>query len=513
MKHAVRKDLILGLLTGLLLLTAGQASAEKAINFKILQKTAKALSAKPYELPPDTLPSALKDMGYDQWRDLRFKKSLWADDGGLFKVQFFHPGFIYHHPVTVHYIDSSGTHDYQFSSDLFDYGKTGFARYTKDITGFAGFRLHYPINTPEYDDEVVAFLGASYFRALPKGLFYGMSVRGLAVDTAVGSGEEFPFFKEFWIKKPGPKETKIVVYALLDSPSVVGAFAYEIFPGVETVMNVKSTLFIRQKIDKLGVAPLTSMYFYGENTKDLGKGDYRPEVHDSDGLLISTRTGEWIWRPLGNYEKLSINSFSVGTPRGFGLLQRDYNFDHYLDLEARYESRPSVWVEILTDWGPGHVELVQIPTNNEYNDNMVAFWVPEKVPQPGNILNYAYRLHWHSAKDSTVPLGYATDTRLIRQDKAYRFIVDFQGKALQALPSEQKLNADINVSKGYKIHNQQLFKNAVTGGWRLVFLVTIDEGNLINDILPETRPPCELLVAIKNKDKALTETWTYTLVP
>ena len=276
------------------------------------------------------------------------------------------------------------------------------------------------------------------------------------------------------------------------------------------VKGATPSLSIFRRINKV---LLTSMYFYGENTKDLGIGDYRPEVHDSDGLLISSRSGEWIWRPLDNFQRLSINSFSVGTPRGFGLLQRDFNFDHYQDLEARYEARPSVWVEILTDWGPGHVELVQIPTKNEYNDNMVAFWVPEKAPEAGNILNCAYRLHWHAAKDKAVPVGYVTGTRLVRGEKIFRFIVDYQGKALNAIPSEKQLDAEINISKGYKVHNRQLFKNAVTDGWRLVFQIQIDEGNLINDILPETRPPCELQAVIKDKGKVLTETWTYTLVP
>jgi glucans biosynthesis protein len=508
LKFSISVSLFLCLITPLPAL-----ASPKAIHFSDVQKIAKKLSMKPYAPPADHLPEAWKTMGYDQWRDLRFKRSLWAEDREPFKVQFFHPGFIYNQPVTIHVIDEEGTREYKFSSELFDYAKTKLARHAPSNAGFAGFRIHYPINTPDYYDEIVAFLGASYFRALPKGLFYGMSVRGLAINTADEAGEEFPFFKEFWIVKPAAKDKKITVYALLDSPSVVGAYEYDIYPGAETIMSVKSTLLIRQKIEKLGLAPLTSMYFYGENTKAIGAADYRPEVHDSDGLLISSRSGEWIWRPLDNPERLSINSFYVGTPRGFGLLQRDFNFDHYQDLEARYEMRPSVWVEVAEDWGPGHVELVQIPTKNEYNDNMVAFWVPEKKPQPGAVLNYSYRLHWHAAKDRPVPLGYVTDTRIIREDKLVRFILDFQGKDLAAISGKKHLEADLSVSKGYKILNRQLFKNLVTGGWRMVFQVQIDHEGLLKDMLPSTRPACELRAIVKDKGKTLTETWTYTLVP
>lgn len=514
MKIASFKSLVSALLVIGLSGAASPAFAEKIVRFKNVQRMAKALAEKPFAPPTNALAQELKTMGYDQWRDIRFKKSLWGEDECLFKLQFFHPGFLYQVPVKIHLMDKTGTNDLKFSSDLFHYGKTGYARFAETDIGFAGFRIHYPLNTPDYDDEVVAFLGASYFRALPRGMFYGMSVRGLGVNTATDSGEEFPYFREFWILKPKPNEKKITVYALLDSPSVVGAYQYDITPGVETVMNVKSTLYVRQKIAKLGIAPLTSMFFYGENAKTLGYGDYRPEVHDSDGLLISARSGEWIWRPLDNKERLSINSFYIGTPRGFGLLQRDFNFDHYQDLEARYESRPSVWVEILSDWGAGHVELVQIPTQNEYNDNIVSYWVPEKTPQAGDVLNFAYVLRWYSVKNSSSSLGYVTDTRLVREEKdSIRFILDFQGKDLNAVTYDTLLDADISASKGYKVHNVQLFKNVVTNGWRLVFHVTIDDDNLINDILPSTRPACELRALLKDKDKTLTETWTYTLVP
>lgn len=489
----------------------------KSVHFKDVQNMAKKLASKPYEHSQNnSLPAELKNMGYDQWRDLRFKdaKSLWGGEGS-FKVHFFHPGFIYNDPVTVNYNDETGAHTFKFSADLFDYAKTGLARYVPVQTGFAGFRVHYPLNRPEYFDEVVAFLGASYFRALPKGLFYGMSVRGLAINTATDSGEEFPSFKEFWIQKPRPNDKHIIIYALLDSPSVAGAYEYIIRPGDETIMDVKSTLFIRQKIEKLGIAPLTSMYFYGENDPIFNSSDFRPEVHDSDGVLIKARSGEWLWRPLDNPARLSINSFYVNAPHGFGLVQRDTNFDHYQDLEARYDLRPSVWVDLKDDWGAGHVELLQIPTPNEYNDNMNVFWVPEKAPQPGQILKFSYRLHWRTSHPQELPLGYVTDTRLTRDEKdknLVRFLIDFKGESLNTLALNKNLDADLSVSKGYTILNHQIIKNTATNGWRLVFQLRIDE-DFLTEFIPSKRPAAELRAFFKQKDKALTETWTYTFVP
>jgi glucans biosynthesis protein len=487
------------------------AEAKRPFGFQVVQKIAQDLSLKPYRQQDDNLSESLKNMGYDQWRDIRFNKlkTVWAQEKEPFRLQFFHNGFNYKQSVKIHLIDEKGNvSDYPFSVDLFNYGQTNFDKISKKA-GFAGFRIHYPLNTPTYADELVAFLGASYFRALPKGLVYGASARGLAVNTGTDSGEEFPFFTEFWIAKPKPKDNQIRVYALLDSPSVSGAYEYDITPGVDTVMDVKSTLYIRQAIEKLGIAPLTSMFYYGENTKDVCQNDFRPEVHDSDGLLIESRSGEWIWRPLDNPSKLRINSFFVGTPKSFALLQRDDHYDHYQDLETRYEIRPSVWVSIDNDWGNGHVELIQIPAQNEYNDNINAFWIPEKALQPHDVLNFNYQLHWSQGK--VTPLGYVTSTKIIRQNNIAKFLIEFEGELLMPIPAEKVLNADINVSNGYKITNFQLYKNVVTGGWRLLFNMEVNKDNPLHEVIPGTKPAAELRAFIRDKDKVLTETWTYTL--
>lgn len=511
------------ILTGLFILifssfpVFGQAFAG-TISFKKVSDRAAKLAALPYqEYPDDKLPDVLKKMDYDQWRDIRFKDAatLWKDTDSPFKVRFFHPGFFYHQPVTVNYTERSAIRPFTFSTDLFDYGKNAFQKDVPSDLGFSGFRVHYPINNPEVIDEVVVFLGASYFRAVAKNLFYGMSARGLAVNTALQEGEEFPLFKEFWIVAPRKNDKKIAIYALLDGPSVVGAYEYMIHPGEETVMEVKSTLFIRKNIAKLGIAPLTSMLFFSENSRFAGREDFRPEVHDSDGVSILSKNGEWIWRPVINPKELLINSFEVGTPAGFGLFQRDQNFDHYQDLESRFEARPSVWVTPKDDWGPGHVELLQIPTTNEYNDNINVYWVPEKAPEAGDKLNFSYTMSWCQAKIKNPPMGYVTDTRIVRGDhdkNRMRFFVDFRGNNLADLPAEKVLTADISVSKGYKIIENQVFKNVVTGGWRLVFLLEIDK-SLLKDMIPGKKPPAELRAALKDNLVPITETWTYTLIP
>jgi glucans biosynthesis protein len=339
---------------------------------------------------------------------------------------------------------------------------------------------------------------------------YGLSARGLAINTALDGGEEFPFFKEFWIIKPRPKDRQIRVDALLDSPSVAGAYEFIIHPGKETAMEVNSSLFIRKKIEKLGIAPMTSMFFYGSNAKADGHEDYRPQVHDSDGLSILTRWKEWIWRPLVNPKQLLVNSFEVATPLGFGLFQRDQDFDHYQDLEAHYELRPSLWVIPKKDWGKGHVELVQIPSGDEKNDNINVFWVPQKSPEPGEELNFSYTLQWCSAKDRLPPLGFVTDTFVVRQSdkKTAKFVIDFQG--LKLLPGKIP-TADISVTNGYKILRQQVIRNTVTGGWRLVF--QIQNQGTINEMILDKGPAVDLRAFLKNGPDVLTETWDYAFMP
>ena len=480
-----------------------------AFDLNDVAASAERLSHAQWKEPTGQVPKWLLDLSYDQWRDIRFRRdrALWQDGKQRFTVQFFHPGLFYDRPVAVNVVDSRGVRPVAFSPNQFDYGKNDFASRVPQSLGYAGFRVHYPINRPDYGDEVIVFLGASYLRALGKDQAFGQSARALAVDTAAASGEEFPYFKEFWLVRPATEATEMVFYALLDGPRITGAYRFVLRPGEQTVVEVQCRLFARKEIGKLGVAPLTSMFFHGENSLRKFE-DFRPEVHDTDGLLLESQAGEWLWRPLDNFETLQINSFRLPNPRGFGLLQRDRDFDHYQDLEARPEQRPSTWVMPHGDWGEGAVELVQIPTRNELNDNIVAYWIPDKKLVMGAPQTYAYDLHWYRDDRDRPPGARVVATRRDRGpiSGAYRFVVDFEGSRLKALPADTVMRGVVTAGTGVEIGDelleQHLIKNSVTGGWRLGFQVR-----------PKENRPLELRAFLQKGSETLSETWSYTLIP
>lgn len=497
--------------TLLAILLLGLSSAARAFNFEELAGRAQTLAAEPYRQPESPLPKELLELSYDQYRDIRFKpdKSIWRNRDLPFELQLFHTGLYFKHPVRINLITASGVQPFPFKPELFDYGRLNPqldpSKY-RDI-GYAGLRIHTNLNNSEYKDEVMVFQGASYFRALGKGQRYGLSARGLAVDTAMLSGEEFPNFTEFWVAWPSAKDDHLVIYALLDSKSVTGAYRFELRPGVTTEMEVKSRVFLRQGVAKLGIAPLTSMYLFGENQRAATE-DYRPEVHDSDGLMVLTGNGEWVWRPLTNPKRLIVTSFGTTNPKGFGLMQRDRTWDHYEDLEARYELRPSAWVAPRGDWGPGRVELVMIPTPDETNDNIVAFWVPDNVPAPGRGLDMDYRLSWQMTEESRPPTGWATQSRRghgwVREaDNSIRMMVDFDGPALRALKPDAKVFGGIWLGDNGELLERQVFHNEVTGAWRLSFRFRRQD--------PER--PVEMRAFLKNDSNVLSETWSYLLPP
>ncbi|MBN2125857.1 MAG: glucan biosynthesis protein [Deltaproteobacteria bacterium] len=499
----------------------GPSAAEGAdpVTFQTIATYARRLADRPFSPPEGRLPDFLQKMPYDDWRDIRFRpeRALWAKEKLPFTVQFFHPGFLYDRTVGVHVVDSRGARPVAFSSELFDYGRNDMEDRVPRGLGFAGFRIHYPINTREYSDEVAVFLGGTYFRAVAQHQNYGLSARAVAIDTGLPTGEEFPYFREFWLLRPSLEDREIVLYAVVDSPSLAGAYRFVVLPGKETVIDVSGRLFPRKRIQKLCIAPLTSMFFLGEISIHRPADDFRPEVHDSDGLLVATREGEWIWRPLNNPGALTINTFETVDPVGFGLIQRDCHFDHYQDLEARYHTRPSVWIDPGEGWGKGHIELVQIPTENEYNDNIVAYWVPAAECRPDRPVRFSYRMSWHSgAEGDRSPGGRVTNSRIVRgkEKGQWKFLVEFEGKKLEQFPPEKPLTAVVNLDERTRLIEQQLYKNNVTKGWRLVFLVGMDEQVSLERLLPpHKRSSFELSAYLKLGDRVLTETWSHAHQP
>jgi glucans biosynthesis protein len=478
-----------------------------AIDFSDIAQRAEKLAATAYKKPADNLPKDMKSLSYDNYRDIRFKpeKSTWRNASLPFELAYFHQGLYFQHPVKINEITAQGPREIKFDPENFNYGANKLDPKALGGLGFAGFRIHYPVNTPKYKDEVAVFLGASYFRALGKGQLYGLSARGLAVDTALNSGEEFPRFVEYWIERPSSKDKHLTIYGLLDSPRLTGAYKFVLTPGATTAMDVTSQLYLRGNVGKLGIAPLTSMMFFGENHRPVGD-DYRPEVHDSDGLSIHTVTDEWIWRPLVNPKRLLVTSFAANNVLGFGLMQRDRNFSHYEDLEARYDARPSAWIEPKGEWGPGRVELVQIPVTDETNDNIVAYWIPENPPKPQEPYNLEYRILWQKEMETRSPLSSVVQTRRGQgykhhADNSIGFVIDFEGPALRKLANDAKLEGAVTLDANAQLMESTVYPNTVTGGWRQMLRIKrIDPAK-----------PVELRSYLRHAGTAISETWSYIL--
>jgi glucans biosynthesis protein len=490
-------------------LLAFAAAHAAAFGFEDVATRARALASKAHAVPESRLSKELQSLDYDQYRDIRFRpdRILWRSAKLPFEVAFFHPGFRYDRAVRIREITAAGVKDIPFSPDQFDYGKNSLDATKAQAPGFAGFRVHYALNVPKYKDEVLVFLGASYFRALGRNQVYGISARGLAVDTALPSGEEFPAFTEFWIERPAASATQLTLYALLDSRRVTGAYRFVLKPGIDTTVDVKARLYLRQEVTKLGIAPLTSMYLFGENQPASRGGDFRPEVHDSDGLAIQSGTGEWIWRPFVNPRRLLVSSFSLVNPEGFGVQQRDRRFSHYEDLEARYDKRPSVWVRPGSAWGAGRVELVQIPTPDETNDNIVAYWVPQTVPAPQAPFDVEYRLSWQMEAGVRPPQSWVMQTRRghgLRKagDDSLDFVIDFEGPAFSKLPSDATIEP---VVSGQNVETREAiaYPNPMIGGYRLTLrLKRLDDSK-----------PVELRAFLRGPGGTISETWSYLLPP
>lgn len=478
-----------------------------------LKGHARYLASRPYKAHNTPLPVPLRNLSWDQYQRITFDKSraLWTDTSSPLRVEFFHRGLYFQEPVSIFTLDNGTAHRMDFSPSLFDYGNLPHpADKLPPDMGFAGFRL---LHENDWTRDIVSFLGASYFRAVSDTMQYGLSARGLAVDTALPHPEEFPRFVAFWLQPPAEGSDTMTVYALLDSPSVSGAYRFDIIPGPTLRMKVDAAIYPREPIERLGIAPLTSMYMVGENNRRTNY-DWRPEIHDSDGLAMHTGHGQWIWRPLENPETLRFNAYQDENPKGFGLLQRDLKFDHYLDDGVFYDKRPSLWVEPKGDWGKGSVQLVEIPTLDETFDNIVAFWHPERPIKGGEELLYSYTLHWGtrpplpggSEKLAHVAATYSGLGGEVGQKRTHyskRFVVDFKGGRLSMLDKATTIKASIRTSAGH-IELASVRRLQTEGGYRAMF-----------DVVPPDagRQPINLRLRLEVNGMPLTETWMYQWTP
>lgn len=479
------------MLAGSALFCLFSASQLWAFSLDDVAGRAKELAGQKFETPRSNLPKEFRDMKFADYQKIRFRneKAEWADAKTPFKLSFYHQGMHFDTPVRINEVTATTVNEIKYDPARFDFGDLQFDPKSTEQLGYAGFRVLFPINKADKQDEIMTMLGASYFRVIGKGQVYGLSARGLALDTALPSGEEFPRFREFWVERPNEGDKQLVIFALLDSPRSTGAYKLTLRPGKDTTVDVESRVFLRDRVSRLGIAPLTSMFLFGSNQPSRVQ-NYRHELHDSTGLSIHAGNGEWLWRPLNNPKHLAVSSFTVENPRGFGLLQRGREFARYEDLDDRYDKRPSAWIEPKGDWGKGTVDLVEIPTADETNDNIVAFWNPEKIPEPGQPLEHNYRLHWtldedafHSpdvawVKQTLRSTGDVKQSNLIRQpDGSIAFLLDYEGPVLAALAEDTAVRSQVSVDDNAELVENNVRYNPHTKGWRLTLRVKVKDPN------------------------------------
>jgi len=413
------------------------SESSAAFSFNTVIDLARETAAGAFEVQRLDLQAPFADLDYDAYRMIRPRpeRRLWYGEQRGFEIDLLPPGMLYHDRVEISAVADGKAVQLAFDPDLFHYNPDHFPYADgaappdapRDLS-YSGFRVRFPISQPDAMDEFLVFQGASYFRAIGRGQLYGLSARGLALGTGAPEGEEFPIFRRFWIYQPEAGATVIHIQALLDSPSVAGAYDFVVQPGAETVMAVRAVLFPRVDLEKPGIAPLTSMFYFDPKSR-AGIDDFRNAVHDSSGLKMITGAEERLWRPLDNPATLQVSAFVDRDPKGFGLVQRERDFARYEDAEARYERRPSGWVAPQGNWGEGAVTLVEIPTPNEFNDNIVAFWQPAYALAAGAEYQFDYRLYWSEQPPDNPPLAQVVATRggaYVNDPERRTLVVDFE---------------------------------------------------------------------------------------
>ncbi|WP_455385713.1 glucan biosynthesis protein [Acidihalobacter prosperus] len=487
----------------LAVLISSSAAAAGSFGFGQVVDKARALAAQPYEAPAE-VPKFLRELDHSTYRQIRFKPehALWRAADSRFQVSLVSPGLYYRHAVKIDVVDAEGVHPIAYDRQHFEFPNQKLAQQVPADLGYAGFRLSYPLNGKNGRAGFLEFAGASNFRGVGRGNHFGLSARGIAIDTGLPSGEQFPNFVQYWLVRPDAKATAMKFYALLDGKSLTGAYQFVVYPGQPTRLQVKAVLFARKGIQQLGVAPLTSMFYYGSNTA-RPVGEWRPQVHDSDGLLIRNGSGEWLWRPLLDPRKLKLDYFSTDKVRGFGLLQRDTAFADYQDAGAHYERRPSAWVTPKGDWGKGHVVLVEIPAADETNDNIVAFWTPTGQVKAGDRLSFDYGIALGGPDIAGEPMAHVAKTFVGRggnAEGAYRFVVDFQGGPLHGISPSASVQSVVTGQDGTRVIEHFVEYVPALGQWRLSILAKPDAGKAV-----------ELRAFLKQGENTLSETWSYGL--
>ncbi len=476
----------------------------QAISRDALIDYAREISRQPFQAPRAEIPRGFAQLTLDQYRQIRFKpeRRIWAGENRGFTLDLLPAGNVFTTPVTIRTVDGGIIRDQRFSADMFDYGSV--PPPPADIqVPFSGFRAFAALNRPDPADEFLVFQGASLFRALARGQAFGVMARGLTLNVAEAQGEEFPSFRAFWIERPGPGGSSLVVHGLLDSDNVTGLYRFSVRPGDVTVCDVEATLFPRTDLAHVGIAPMTANYLFAPNDR-VNVDDVRGAVHDANGLQIWNGNGEWIWRPVQNPDTLQIAAFVDQNPRGFGLLQRDRRFEAFNDLDSRFERRPSVWIEPLGEWGQGQVQLVEIPVNDEMNRNILAYWRPRTPLGRGTEHSFTYRMHWCWSPPERPQVAWVSATRAGRAPgggRRRRFLVDFSYEDFADPAKVQNLRPNLTNQRG----------RIVSVDGRLVPDVKLYR--VAFDLDPETANQVELRLVLERDGQAQSETWLYRWTP
>lgn len=473
-----------------------KAPERYAFSADTVQQLARKLSQESRTVAHLDNSSPLRQLSYEQYRDIQPNPdaAVWRNDQVPMRVELLPAGFLFQTPVTVSIVESGIASDVKSTPDTFLLGSA----VSKSLAGLSlpvsGFRMRTHLNSRSVWDEFLQFQGASFFRSVGRGTQYGLSARGLALKTASPTGEEFPEFTHFWIERPSANAAGIVIHALLESASTTGAYRFSVMPGTETIMDVTLTLYPRVTLDSVGIAPLTSMFFFDESNRSR-IDDFRDEVHNSDGLQIVMDSGEQVWRPLANPTQLQVSSFTSTAPRAFGLVQRSRRISDFQDLDRRYDKRPSAWIEPTSKWGAGAVELIEIPTDKETNDNIITLWRPKEAIPAGKPWTLSYRLRWTEQPRSLAAIGRVTATRSgpSFDNKRRVFALDFEGTGR----TTDELKVDVSASAG-KISNVNLQPNPSTRGVRASFELAPGDASVI-----------ELRLRLLRGDRPATETWLY----
>lgn len=482
----------------------GAASAQdpdlQVHSFADLETQVAKVAAQPFQ-PTPPLPEDLAKLEYDQYRMIAFEhnRSVWHATDRPFWLEAFHRGYVHTDKVEFNSISGGTTTPIPYRPEMFQFrGPLKGMRPPADL-GFAGMRVVGKYPGKNEMNEMLVFVGASYYRARVKDRPYGTSVRGIAIDAAMNKPEEFPLFREFWVVEPQPGDEKFVTLAEMDGPSVTGAYRFEFSPLADrSVMDVEATLYFRRTPDKVGLAPMTSMWMWGDGIA-APVGDHRPSVHDADGLLIENVDGSWFWRALSRQSYPSTVRWDRPEGvKGFGLIQRDTNYDHFKDDEALYHQRPSVWIQPISGFDAGSIELFELASPHEGIDNIVAYWIPSQPVAPGEPLKIKYRVTFFNGDLPSETVAKATETRILRGKKGEPIVVeiDFEGGELDQIKEGEELRADLLTISSSLVESSIAVRGS---GKRTVSL----------KIQPEDVPAIGLEATLRVGDRTISETWSY----